>query len=95
MMVPMLDEVVNYAKSTQTTQVGIGMAHRGRLNVLAHIMNRDYPTILAEFMDTRARAGESEAIGWTVDDVKYHKGAEYIVPDSELVLKMSPQSESP
>ena len=30
MMVPMLDEVVNYAKSTDTTQLGIGMAHRGR-----------------------------------------------------------------
>jgi len=90
MMVPMLDEVVNYAKSTQTKQLGIGMAHRGRLNVLAHIMNREYRSILAEFTDTRARAGENEAIGWTVDDVKYHKGAEYKVPDSDLVLKMSP-----
>lgn len=90
MMVSMLDEVVNYAKSTQTKQVGIAMAHRGRLNVLAHIMNREYRTILAEFTDTRARAGGNEAIGWTVDDVKYHKGAEYQVPDSDLLLKMSP-----
>ncbi|MGJ3239856.1 MAG: 2-oxoglutarate dehydrogenase E1 component [Anaerolineae bacterium] len=90
MMVPMLDEVVNYARSTQTRHMGIGMAHRGRLNVLAHIMHRDYSKILAEFTDTRARAGENEAIGWTVDDVKYHKGAEHQVPDSKLVLKMSP-----
>lgn len=90
MMVPMLDEVVEYAKSTQTKQLGIGMAHRGRLNILAHIMNRDYSSILAEFTDTRERAGESEAIGWTVDDVKYHKGAEYKVPESDLLLKMSP-----
>ncbi|MGB7339268.1 MAG: 2-oxoglutarate dehydrogenase E1 component [Phototrophicaceae bacterium] len=90
MMVPMLDEVVNYAKNTQTKHLGIGMAHRGRLNVLAHIMHRDYQTILAEFTDTRVRAGENEAIGWTVDDVKYHKGAEYHVPNAELVLKMAP-----
>lgn len=90
MMIPMLDEVVEYAKSTQSTLVGIGMAHRGRLNVLAHIMQRDYKKILAEFADTRERAGENEAIGWTVDDVKYHKGAEYKVPDSDLVLKMAP-----
>lgn len=90
MMVPMLDEVVNHAKSTQSKLVGIGMAHRGRLNVLAHVMHRDYKKILAEFADTRARAGENEAIGWTVDDVKYHKGAEYNVPDSDLLLKMAP-----
>lgn len=90
MMIPMLDEVVNHAKSTQSKLVGIGMAHRGRLNVLAHIMHRDYQKILAEFADTRVRVGENEAIGWTVDDVKYHKGAEYKVPDSDLLLKMSP-----
>ncbi|MEO1289507.1 MAG: thiamine pyrophosphate-dependent enzyme, partial [Chloroflexota bacterium] len=90
MMVPMMDEIVKYATRTDTTDMFIGMAHRGRLNVLAHIMNRDYKTILAEFTDTRARAGENEAIGWTVDDVKYHKGAEYNVPDSRLTLKMSP-----
>lgn len=90
MMIPMLDEVVETAKSTDTRLLGIGMAHRGRLNVLAHIMRRDYSTILAEFADTRERAGENEAIGWTTDDVKYHKGAEYKLPDSDLLLKMAP-----
>ncbi|GAB5491002.1 MAG: 2-oxoglutarate dehydrogenase E1 component [Phototrophicaceae bacterium] len=90
MMVPMLDEVVNYAKSTQSKLVAIGMAHRGRLNVLAHVMHRDYEKILAEFTDKRVLVGDNEAIGWTVDDVKYHKGAEYEVPESDLLLKMSP-----
>jgi 2-oxoglutarate dehydrogenase E1 component len=90
MLIPMLDEVINYAKHTKTKQVVFGMAHRGRLNVLAHIMQRDYRKILAEFTDKQERAVDNEAIGWTVDDVKYHKGAIYQVPDSNLVLKMSP-----
>src|SRR5690606_11513939 len=86
------DEVVNYAKQTKTKLVGFGMAHRGRLNVLAHNMQRDYRNILAEFTDKQERAKGNEAIGWTVDDVKYHKGATYKTPDSQLVLKMSPIS---
>ncbi|MEO1646105.1 MAG: thiamine pyrophosphate-dependent enzyme, partial [Chloroflexota bacterium] len=90
MMVPMLDQVVENARRTQSKLLGIGMAHRGRLNVLAHIMHRDYSTILAEFADTKKRAGDLEAIGYTMDDVKYHKGAMYHVPDSDLLLKMSP-----
>jgi 2-oxoglutarate dehydrogenase E1 component len=89
MLIPMLDEVVNYAKHTKTKMVVFGMAHRGRLNVLAHIMQRDYHTILAEFTDKQERAIEIDAIGWTVDDVKYHKGAVYQVPNSNLVLKMA------
>jgi 2-oxoglutarate dehydrogenase E1 component len=87
-MVPMLDEIVDYASKTQTKRLNIGMAHRGRLNVLAHIMRRSYKAILAEFADTREHA--SDAIGWTVDDVKYHKGAIYEIPDSSLTLQMAP-----
>lgn len=90
MMVPMLDEVVDYAKDTHSRMMTMGMAHRGRLNVLAHIMNRDYEQILAEFKDTEEHARRNEAVGFTVDDVKYHKGATYQVPDTDLTLKMSP-----
>ena len=89
-MVPMLDEVVRYAgETTNTKNLYIGMAHRGRLNVLAHIMKRDYQTILAEFKDTKDRAEDVDAIGWTVDDVKYHKGATH-VEASGLTIKMAP-----
>lgn len=89
-MVPMLDEVVRYAdETTKSKYLYIGMAHRGRLNVLAHIMKRDYQRILAEFKDTREHASEVEAIGHTVDDVKYHKGA-VIKTDSGLTIKMAP-----
>lgn len=90
MMVPMLDEMVAFAKATDAEMMAMGMAHRGRLNVLAHILNRDYQKILAEFADTEERAQEVDAVGYTMDDVKYHKGASYKVPDSNLVIKMSP-----
>lgn len=90
MMVPMLDEIVDYASETDTKMLSIGMAHRGRLNVLAHIMRRDYKKILAEFADTQQRVDETEAIGWTVDDVKYHKGAVYQLGDGSLTLQMAP-----
>ena len=90
-MIPMLDEVVRYAgEATSTKYLYIGMAHRGRLNVLAHIMNREYQTILAEFRDTTERASENQAIGWTVDDVKYHKGATHTVEETGLTIKMAP-----
>lgn len=90
-MIPMLDEVVRYAgETTNTKNLYIGMAHRGRLNVLAHIMQRDYQRILAEFKDTREHADEVDAIGWTVDDVKYHKGAMHVVPKTGLTIKLTP-----
>ena len=52
------------------------MAHRGRLNVLAHILNKPYAQILAEFKDPLE--GQHwmirDDLGWT-GDVKYHTGA--------------------
>jgi 2-oxoglutarate dehydrogenase E1 component len=52
----------------------LGMAHRGRLNVLAHVLGKPYARILAEFKDP-ARAQNSRAdLGWT-GDIKYHAGA--------------------
>jgi len=88
MMVPMLDEVVSAARDSHAQMIFFGMAHRGRLNVLAHILQRDYPRILAEFRDTEKRAEGTDAIGWTTDDVKYHKGATLHLDG--LTLKMAP-----
>ncbi len=53
------------------------MAHRGRLNVLAHILNKPYAQILAEFKDPVAGRNFDirDDLGWT-GDVKYHKGAQ-------------------
>ena len=52
-MVPMLDEAVELAAEAGAHEVVIGMAHRGRLNVLAHVVGRPYEVILREFEGER------------------------------------------
>lgn len=75
MLVPMLDELMRNAAASPLRQVVMGMAHRGRLNVLAHIMNRPYDSVIAEFMEGYfERESESTDWGW-MRDVKYHMGA--------------------
>src|SRR5207248_11703479 len=49
MTVPMLDELIQLAATQGAREVVIGMAHRGRLNVLAHNLGRPYDMIFAEF----------------------------------------------
>ena len=77
LLVPMLDEMVCAAGQDGLPSILIGMAHRGRLNVLAHILNKPYAQILAEFKDPvkgRRQAVREDDLGWT-GDVKYHLGA--------------------
>src|SRR3989442_3232073 len=52
-LVPMLDASVELASETGAHEVVIGMAHRGRLNVLAHVVGRPYEVILREFEGER------------------------------------------
>jgi 2-oxoglutarate dehydrogenase E1 component len=75
-MVPMLDEAIEEAAAGGAHEVVIGMAHRGRLNVLAHVVGRPYEVILREFEGERTiEAVVSSEEGGT-GDVKYHLGAE-------------------
>jgi 2-oxoglutarate decarboxylase len=74
-MVPMLDRILNDAGDAGTAQVVIGMAHRGRLNVLAHIVGVSYEAILSEFEAGRSGTDALAPKGG-LDDVKYHLGAE-------------------
>jgi len=75
-MVPMLDEAIELAAAAGAHEVVIGMAHRGRLNVLAHVVGRPYDVILREFEGERTiEAVVSSEEGGT-GDVKYHLGAE-------------------
>jgi 2-oxoglutarate dehydrogenase E1 component len=76
MLVPVLDEVIGEAAEAGTRHILIGMAHRGRLNVLVHILNTPVARILAEFKDpARGRAFTiREDLSWT-GDVTYHLGA--------------------
>jgi 2-oxoglutarate dehydrogenase E1 component len=76
MLVPMLDLTIDRAAESGARDVVIGMAHRGRLNVLAHTVGRPYETIFAEFEGGRhVEAGQLTPEGGT-GDVKYHHGAE-------------------
>jgi 2-oxoglutarate decarboxylase len=76
MLVPMLDLTIESAAESGSRDVVIGMAHRGRLNVLAHTIGRPYETIFAEFEGGRqVEAGQLTPEGGT-GDVKYHHGAE-------------------
>jgi 2-oxoglutarate dehydrogenase E1 component len=94
MTVPMLDFTVELAAAHGTRKAVIGMAHRGRLNVLAHVVNVPYATILAEFEGGR-REETSETEGGTAGtgDVKYHHGAEgvYRTADGkDVAITLSP-----
>ena len=73
-LVPMLDLVVEQAAAAGARDVVIGMAHRGRLNVLAHIVGLPYETIFAEFEGGRHVEETLTPEGGT-GDVKYHHGA--------------------
>jgi 2-oxoglutarate dehydrogenase E1 component len=75
-LVPMLDLTIERAAESGARDVVVGMAHRGRLNVLAHTVGRPYETIFAEFEGGRnVEAGQLTPEGGT-GDVKYHHGAE-------------------
>jgi 2-oxoglutarate dehydrogenase E1 component len=74
-MVPMLDEAIELAAEDGAHEVVVGMAHRGRLNVIAHTLGRPYEIILREFEGERTiDAVGSDPEGGT-GDVKYHLGA--------------------
>ena len=51
MTVPILDEIIGDAAEAGIGAMFIGMAHRGRLNIMAHVLNKPYAQILAEFKD--------------------------------------------
>ncbi|PRO66889.1 2-oxoglutarate dehydrogenase E1 component [Alkalicoccus urumqiensis] len=80
-MIPLLDEAVTEAVEDGTEHVMIGMAHRGRLNVLAHVLGKPYELIFSEFHDAPnkdlvpSEGSVGINYGWT-GDVKYHLGAD-------------------
>jgi 2-oxoglutarate dehydrogenase E1 component len=92
MMIPVLDEIINDAASAGVKHVMIAMAHRGRLNVLAHVMQKPYAQILAEFKEPLFSLEGRVDIGW-MGDVKYHAGARVArngtAPDT-LIVSMPP-----
>jgi 2-oxoglutarate dehydrogenase E1 component len=87
MLIPMLDEMIADAAAHGTRSILLGMAHRGRLNVLAHVLGKPYARILGEFegREPAGRGAGSEGTddGWA-GDVKYHAGARRAIQSAEL-----------
>ncbi len=86
--IPFLDAVINTAAQFGVEEVMIGMAHRGRLNVLANIMGKTYEQIFSEFEGT-AKPDLTMGDG----DVKYHMGysSDIVTPGNNKVhLKLAP-----
>jgi 2-oxoglutarate dehydrogenase E1 component len=97
--VPVIDELIHLAGARAGAQeVIIGMAHRGRLNVLAHNLGRPYDALFTEFeggsVIAAAKTVTQDLQGGT-GDVKYHHGASgrYELPDGKsigVVLESNP-----
>ena len=86
--IPALDAIINKAADLGVQEVVIGMAHRGRLNVLANIMGKTYENIFSEFEGT-GKVDQTMGSG----DVKYHLGfgSEVKTPDGKpIYLKLMP-----
>jgi len=74
-LVPMLDEAIELTSQSGAREVILGMAHRGRLNVLAHTVGRPYESILVEFEGEQTLSADTAAPEGGTGDVKYHYGA--------------------
>jgi multifunctional 2-oxoglutarate metabolism enzyme len=74
-LVPMLDQTIELAAEAGAREVVLGMAHRGRLNVLAHTVRRPYGSILIEFEGEQRLSKDTAAPSGGTGDVKYHYGA--------------------
>ncbi|HET7769245.1 MAG TPA: 2-oxoglutarate dehydrogenase E1 component [Chloroflexota bacterium] len=88
MLIPMLDEVIGAAAEEGIRSVLIGMAHRGRLNVLTHVLGKPVVEVFEEFKKPAPRkelATSSEAGGEFSGDVKYHLGHRRAVRTGEEV----------
>ncbi|MBI1309255.1 MAG: 2-oxoglutarate dehydrogenase E1 component [Proteobacteria bacterium] len=72
-VIPMLQRLVELAAANGTDDVVMGMAHRGRLNVLVNILHKPLEDLLAAFADKFTQEG-----GPSSGDVKYHMGKSYV-----------------
>jgi len=80
MMVPILDQIVKHVTNDNIENIMMGMAHRGRLSVLAHVLGKPLDSIFSEFHHSPnkelipSEGSTGINYGWT-GDVKYHFGA--------------------
>lgn len=88
MLVPMLDTAIESFAAAGAREVSIAMAHRGRINVLAHILQKPYKSIFGEFEGRHAGMNAVSETG----DVKYHLGftASRKIGDGEVRVSLIP-----
>ena len=98
MLVPMLNRLVRSAAEKGTPEVVLGMAHRGRLNILAHVLDKPYSKIFGEFQQPekgeKAAVADRSGDAW-VGDVKYHLGIRGFQladeeADQEVLINLAP-----
>jgi 2-oxoglutarate dehydrogenase E1 component len=91
-MVPMLDEAIEIAAAAGAHEVVLGMAHRGRLNVLVHTVGRSYESILREFEGERTIDAVVTNDEGGTGDVKYHLAATgtRATASGEVTVTLSP-----
>jgi 2-oxoglutarate dehydrogenase E1 component len=90
-LIPMLDVMVHAAAGAGAREVVFGMAHRGRLNVMTHVLGTPYATIVAAFEGKKRQASPSQVgpadDGWT-GDVKYHLGARLLRGQQGMLVEV-------
>lgn len=92
-MVPVLDQIVKSANKDKIENIMMGMAHRGRLAVLAYVLGKPLDKIFSEFHhapDKELMPSEGSMginYGWT-GDVKYHFGATRIVENDDASTRV-------
>ena len=94
-VVPMLDEMMHAAAGSGTREVIIGMAHRGRLNVLTHILGKPYIAIIQAFegkKKSKVVGGDPSNVHDPSDDfsgdVKYHLGARLLRGEHGMAVEV-------
>ncbi|MEX2581824.1 MAG: 2-oxoglutarate dehydrogenase E1 component [Gemmatimonadota bacterium] len=88
-LVPILDQIIRSSATAGTRRVLIGMAHRGRLNVLTHVLGKPYELILPGFHSGPRTPDGSLAPDDFTGDVKYHMGWEGIHEGTDPKVKVT------
>lgn len=82
-LIPSLKEIISHGSNKDVKEIILGMAHRGRLNVLANVFNKDYKSIFTEFEEKDYRYDIFEG------DVKYHLGWSTEVSSNNKKIKLN------